>query len=91
MALAYSALGEQKIALECLDKALLIDPIYATAQQNRKIIAQLEEGEKSFFQTEEISYYKEKLESEGHTRKKPRKMSWSKSQSAYLHVADLMT
>lgn len=44
MALAYSGLGEQKIALQCLDKALLLDPTYEPAQQNRENILQLKEG-----------------------------------------------
>jgi tetratricopeptide (TPR) repeat protein len=66
MALAHSALGEQKTALQYLDKALLLDPTYEPAQQNRKNILQLKEGEKSPFQVIETLYYKEKLDLEGH-------------------------
>ncbi|HEY4832236.1 MAG TPA: tetratricopeptide repeat protein [Waddliaceae bacterium] len=49
MALAHSALGEQKIALQYLDKALSLDPTYEPAQQNRENISRLREGEKSPF------------------------------------------
>ena len=58
IALAYSALGKNKLALECLDKALSIDPDYAPALSNRRMIAQLHEGEKSNAITSWIDYYK---------------------------------
>jgi tetratricopeptide (TPR) repeat protein len=45
MGIAYSALGEQKIALEYLDKALLINPNYEPARHIREIIAKRQEGE----------------------------------------------
>lgn len=71
MALAHSALGEQKLALQYLDKALLLDPTYELAQQNRKNIMQLKEGEKSLFMMQKVSYYKEKFESEVGRKPKP--------------------
>lgn len=86
MALAHSALGEQKIALQYLDKALLLDPTYEPAQQNRECISQLKEGERNSFQVRETHYYREKLESEGKTPKTPRKLSWSPDSVAYVHI-----
>ena len=85
MALAYSAIGEQKIALQYLDKALLLDLTYEPAQQNREYISQLKEGERNPFHMREALYYKEKLESEGKTQKIPRKLSWSQDHTAYVH------
>lgn len=75
MALAYSALGEQKMALQYLDKALLLDPAYEPAQQNRKNIIRLKEGEKNSFEMGEVSYYREKFESEGVKKQKPRALN----------------
>jgi tetratricopeptide (TPR) repeat protein len=85
MALAYSALGEQKIALQYLDKALLLDPTYEPAQQNRENIIRLKEGEKSPFKVQEVLYYKEKLESEGVKKQKPRALTWSPTAVDYVH------
>lgn len=89
MALAHSALGEQKIALQYLDKALLLDPTYEPAQQNRENITQLKEGEKCPFKMKEIWYYREKLESEGVKRKKPRALHWSPSHAGYINHENL--
>ncbi|MBM3910634.1 MAG: tetratricopeptide repeat protein [Thaumarchaeota archaeon] len=86
IALAYSALGKQELALQYLDKALLLDPTYEPAQQNRELISKLKEGEKNSFPMEEILYYKEKLTFEEKLSKKPQKLSWSPSQSAYVHT-----
>lgn len=62
IALAYSALGKQKIALQYLDKALLLDPNYEPAQLNRKQISQLKEGERNpSLIIVEVQYYKEKF------------------------------
>lgn len=82
IALAYSALGRQKIAIEHLDKALLLDPSYEPAQQNREIISQLAEGEMIPLESKEVLYYKEKLESEGIKRKKPRMVTLSDDEDA---------
>jgi tetratricopeptide (TPR) repeat protein len=76
MALAHSSLGNQKIALQYLDKALLLDPTYEPAQQNRKNISRLKEGGKCNFETKEVFYYQEQLASLGEKRKKPRVLSW---------------
>ncbi len=62
IALAYAALGNKKQALECLDKALEIDPSYEPALQNRRFISQLNEGEKLEQEIQEVSYYKELAE-----------------------------
>lgn len=84
MALAHSALGEQKIALQYLDKALLLDPTYEPAQINRKNVLQLKEGEESPFIMGEVSYYKEKFELEGKKAQKPRALSWFSSAMEYI-------
>lgn len=86
MALAYSALGEQKIALQYLDKALLLNPTYEPAQQNRENIIRLKEGEKSPFKMHEVLYYKEKLESEGVVKQKPRAITWSSTAVDYVQI-----
>lgn len=64
MALAHSAIGEQKLALQCLDQALIIDPTYEPAKQNRIAINQLKEGEKNPFKMKDVFYSKEKAEAE---------------------------
>jgi len=84
IALAYSALGEQNIALQHLDKALLLDPSYEPAQQNRENVIMLKEGEKSPIIMQEVSYYKEKLESKGKRESKPTALSWSSSAQDYI-------
>jgi tetratricopeptide (TPR) repeat protein len=84
MALAHSALGEQKIALQYLDKALLLDPTYEPAQINRENILRLKEGEESPFIMGEVSYYKEKFESEGKKAQKPIALTWSSSAMDYI-------
>lgn len=84
MALAHSALGEQKIALQYLDKALLLDPTYEPAQQNRENILRLKEGEENPFIMGGVSYYKEKLELEGKKAQKPRALTWSSSAMDYI-------
>jgi tetratricopeptide (TPR) repeat protein len=84
MALAHSALGEQKIALQYLEKALSLDPTYEPAQQNRANIIRLKEGEKSPFKVQEVLYYKKKLESEGVRRQKPTALNWSTTALGYV-------
>jgi len=46
LAMAYCALGKNQKALAMLDKALSIDPNHAHALSNRRIISQLQEGQK---------------------------------------------
>lgn len=62
MGLAYSYLGKNKLAVECLDKALSIDPTYAPALINRETISMLQEGEKHTPEMETIHYYKSGME-----------------------------
>lgn len=70
LGIAYSGLGQQKKALECLDQALSIDPNYEPALNNRQIFAKFQEGEQNRLPMGEIDYYKQKLESEGGKRLK---------------------
>jgi len=68
LGLAYAGLGWRAAALECLDKALALDPHYEPAQFNRPGIEQMREGEP--FRpagVREINYYSEKLEREKST------------------------
>lgn len=90
MALAHSALGEQEIALQCLDKALLLDPTYEPAKQNRENIIQLKEGEERSFIVKETSYYKEKLEASGVRRKKPQPLTWSPTLASYVNTVSAL-
>jgi tetratricopeptide (TPR) repeat protein len=85
IALAHSALGEQTLALQYLEKALSLDPTYEPAQQNQENIIRLKEGEKSCFKTVAVSYYKERFELEGKKRQKPRALTWSNAASGYVH------
>lgn len=84
MALAYSALGAQQIAIHLLDKALLLDPTYEPAQQNREHIRLLKEGEKPPFIVREVSYYKERFEAEGKNAQTSTKLTWSPSTMDYV-------
>ncbi len=72
MALAEAGLGHRSVALECLDKALAIDPSYAPARMNRDVLEAMKEGEPHippiFAETE---YYRDRLEAE-----KSHKGSW---------------
>jgi len=45
MGLAYAGLGNKQKALECLDKAIALDPEYELAIVNRVVVASLEDGE----------------------------------------------
>jgi tetratricopeptide (TPR) repeat protein len=44
LALALANLGQKAAALQCLDKALELDPSYAPARGNRLIVEQMTEG-----------------------------------------------
>ena len=57
IALAYCGLGKNRLALECLDKALELDPSYEPAQNNRDSIAELNEGECLPGIIQEVHYY----------------------------------
>ncbi len=76
MAMAHSALGEQKIALEYLEQALVLDPSYEPAQNNRNIIRQLKEGELNPCKMKKVSYYQEQLESQEKSKPQPI-LDWS--------------
>lgn len=58
MGLAYAGLGDKKKALECLDKAIELDPEYEPALMNRLAVKNLEDGEPlPGVGSKEISYY----------------------------------
>ena len=64
LALAYAALGRKAAALECLDKALALDPNYVPAQSNRAIIERMEEGRPHLMHIAETRFYREQFEAE---------------------------
>lgn len=60
MGLAYAILGNRQKALECLDKAIELDPGYEPAIVNRLAVASLKEGEVlPDFDRRELNYYSE--------------------------------
>jgi tetratricopeptide (TPR) repeat protein len=61
LGLAYAGLGEKKRALECLDKALALDPKYEPAAINRFALEKSEDGKDVFGQGRigEIEYYRD--------------------------------
>ena len=62
LALAYAGLGQKAAALECLEKALALDPGHEPAISNRRIIENMREGEPSLpGSIQEIHYYAERL------------------------------
>ncbi|MEF8701002.1 MAG: tetratricopeptide repeat protein [Candidatus Accumulibacter sp. UW20] len=64
MGLAYAGLGNRQKAFECLDRAIALDPEYAPAITNRRLIASLPEGETlSSGEMQEISYYSDRSRS----------------------------
>jgi tetratricopeptide (TPR) repeat protein len=64
MAIAYAGLGNKQKALECLDKAIELDPQYEPALVNRLAVEKLKEGERlPNIGGREVNYYSEfKLE-----------------------------
>ncbi len=65
LGLAYAGLGRKAAALECLDKALELDPSYAPAYNNRIAIAEMNEGEPQIpLAMAETEYYRERLEAQ---------------------------
>lgn len=58
LAIAYCGLGQTKRALDCLDKALSIDPSCEPARKNREIVASLTEGTCIDLEIYEASYHK---------------------------------
>jgi tetratricopeptide (TPR) repeat protein len=60
MGIAYARIGNRHKALECLNKALELDPEYEPALVNRLVIERLKEGEAlPDFDRRELSYYSE--------------------------------
>ena len=60
MGIAYAGLGNRQQALECLDKAIELDPGYEPAMVNRLAIASLKDGEElPDFDRRELNYYSE--------------------------------
>ena len=57
LGLAYAGMGKKAAALECLDKALALDPNYAPARSNRRLIATMEEGQAEAMTMAETRYY----------------------------------
>ena len=69
--LAYAGLGQRSNALACLDRALQLDPGYEPARLNRRIIAQMREGEPFIpHATYETEFYRERFEGESKLRPK---------------------
>ena len=60
MGLAYAILGNRQKALECLDRAIELDPEYEPAIVNRLSVASLKDGEAlPDFDPRELNYYSE--------------------------------
>ena len=70
MGLAYALLGSKQKALECLDKAIALDPKYEPAAINRLYVHTLKDGKAPpDFDAREISYYSEfKLQGKSYAR-----------------------
>jgi tetratricopeptide (TPR) repeat protein len=69
LALAYAGLGKKAAALECLDKALALDPGYEPARINRLNIVTMREGEPGLRDgIEEINYYQDRFDEKGERR-----------------------
>ena len=61
LGIAYASLGRKKDAIECLEKALALDPTYEPARSNLETIQLLEEGEKFDSTILQVDYYREQL------------------------------
>jgi tetratricopeptide (TPR) repeat protein len=59
LGLAYAGIGEKGKALECLDKALELDPEYEIAAVNRIAIEQLKGGERLEGKIDSVNYYRD--------------------------------
>lgn len=59
LGLAYACMGQKAKALECLNRALEIDPDYDLALVNKMQIETIEEGECIDFRGESVNYYKD--------------------------------
>ncbi|MEK6777897.1 MAG: tetratricopeptide repeat protein [bacterium] len=56
LGLAYAGLGEKARALECLNKALEIDPDYEVAIVNKALVERLDQGERIEGNIESVDY-----------------------------------
>jgi tetratricopeptide (TPR) repeat protein len=59
LGLAYAGLGQRAKALECLGKALELDPEYELAIANRMLVEEMEEGECLKGKIESVYYYRD--------------------------------
>ena len=59
LGLAYAGIGERDKALECLDKALELDPEYEIAAVNRIGIKKMREGERLEGKIDSVDYYRD--------------------------------
>ena len=59
LGLAYAGIGERGKALECLDKALELDPEYEIAAVNRIGIEKMREGERLEGKMDSVDYYRD--------------------------------
>jgi tetratricopeptide (TPR) repeat protein len=59
LGLAYAGMGERDKALECLDKALELDPEYEIAAVNRIGIEKMGEGERLEGKIDSVNYYRD--------------------------------
>ena len=59
LGLAYASIGERGKALECLDKALELDPEYEIAAVNRIGIEKMGEGERLEGNIDSVNYYRD--------------------------------
>ncbi len=59
LGLAYAGVGEKGKALECLDRALELDPEYEVAVVNRIAIEKLSEGECLEGKIDSVNYYRD--------------------------------
>jgi tetratricopeptide (TPR) repeat protein len=59
LGLAYASIGERGKALECLDKALELDPEYEVGAVNRIGIEKMGEGEPLEWEMDSVNYYRD--------------------------------
>lgn len=59
LGLAYAGIGEKGKALECLDRALELDPEYEVAAVNRIAVERLREGERLEGKIDSVYYYRD--------------------------------
>ncbi len=59
LGLAYAGIGERGEALECLDKALELDPEYEIAAVNKIAIEKMREGERLEGEIDSVNYYRD--------------------------------